>query len=94
MKEMTLKLIVGVSMLSLVHVFSLSGQVLVTECIHRDSADRVIYLEREYLNADTVLYFSGYSDDGRLLKQWSKLEGDTVVESVVSGENPEHGEKK
>ncbi len=57
-----------------------SAQVLITECVHRDSTGRVIYLENEYRDADTTLYYCAYSDGGRLLKQWTVSHGDTLVE--------------
>ncbi|MBL7951834.1 MAG: hypothetical protein JNM62_08940 [Flavobacteriales bacterium] len=60
---------------------SLSAQTLMVECTHRDSAERVIYLEREFRHADTTMYYCAYADGGRLLKQWSAREGDTLVEN-------------
>lgn len=60
---------------------SLSAQALVTECTHRDSSGRVVYLEREFRHADTTTYYCAYADGGRLLKQWSTLDGDTLVEN-------------
>lgn len=57
-----------------------SAQTLVTECVHRDSTDRVIYLEREYRDSDTTVYFMAYSDGGRVLKSSTRLSGDTLIE--------------
>lgn len=57
------------------------AQTLVTECVHRDSTDRVIYLEREYRDADTMVYFMAYSDGGRVLKSSVRFSGDTLIET-------------
>ena len=62
-------------------LISVSGQTLTTECVHRDSADHVIYLEREYRHADTLVYFMAYSDGGRVLKSSKRSSGDTLIES-------------
>jgi hypothetical protein len=69
---------------SLVAIFALirgvMSQSLVTECVHRDSSDRVIYLEREYHDVDTMVYFMAYSDGGRVLKSSNRFRGDTLIE--------------
>ncbi len=57
------------------------AQTLVTECVHRDSSDHVIYLEREYRDADTMVYFMAYSDGGRVLKTSKSFSGDTLIET-------------
>lgn len=57
------------------------AQTLVTECVHRDSSDHVIYLEREYRDADTMVYFMAYSNGGRVLKTSKRFSGDTLIES-------------
>lgn len=57
------------------------AQTLVTECVHRDSSDQVIYLEREYRDADTMVYFMAYSNGGRVLKTSKSFSGDTLIES-------------
>lgn len=56
------------------------SQTLVTECVHRDSTDRVIYLEREYRDVDTTVYFMAFSDGGRVLRSSTRLSGDTLIE--------------
>jgi len=63
-----------------------SSQTLVTECVHRDSTDRVIYLEREYRDADTMVYFMAYSDGGRVLKSYNRSSGDTLIEVFLCHE--------
>lgn len=53
---------------------------MVTECVHRDSTDRVIYLERMYRDVDTTVYFMAYSNGGRVLRSSTRLSGDTLIE--------------
>lgn len=72
--------LVGGGLVSVIGSAPLSGQVLVTECIHRDSTDRVIYLEREFRDADTTVYFMAYSDGGRVLRSSRWSIGDTLIE--------------
>jgi hypothetical protein len=66
---------------ALVVVGCVRSQTLVTECVHRDSTGHVIYLERAYRDADTMVHFMAYSDGGRVLKSSSMVRGDTLIET-------------
>lgn len=70
---------------SLVAIFALAGgvmsQTLVTECVHRDSTGKVIYLEKAYADADTMVYVMAYSDGGRVLRSSRWYSGDTLIEA-------------
>lgn len=74
----------------------ISSQALVIESVHRDSMGQVIYLERAYRDADTMAYFMAYSDGGRVLRSFTRSNGDTLIEvlqchEVVPSSVPELG---